>query len=65
MADANHPLASRTLCYEVTIKDIRDARPDELNCGYPLRHQGICSGSLGVAEQPLSLECKILLKTPF
>ncbi|MBZ5486825.1 peptidylprolyl isomerase [Halomonas aquamarina] len=34
--DTNHPLAGRTLCYAVTILDVRDATRAELAKGHPL-----------------------------
>jgi FKBP-type peptidyl-prolyl cis-trans isomerase SlyD len=32
--DANHPLAGKTLNFDVTILDVRDATPDELEHGH-------------------------------
>lgn len=34
--DANHPLAGQTVTFDVTIRDIRDATPDELQAGEAL-----------------------------
>ena len=45
--DANHPLAGQTLFYEVTIKNIRDAIPEEITCGHPLSAAINCSGLPG------------------
>jgi FKBP-type peptidyl-prolyl cis-trans isomerase SlyD len=33
--DANHPLAGKTVTFEVTVQDIRDATPEELQNGKP------------------------------
>ena len=33
--DANHPLAGQTVKFRVTIRDVRDATPDELRAGQP------------------------------
>jgi len=33
--DANHPLAGQTVRFQVTIREIRDATPDELQRGLP------------------------------
>jgi len=33
--DANHPLAGQTVKFRVTIRDVRDATPDELRSGQP------------------------------
>ncbi len=33
--DANHPLAGRTVTFDVTVRDIRDATPEELRSGRP------------------------------
>ena len=33
--DGNHPLAGQTVRFDVTIKDIRDATPEELRTGQP------------------------------
>jgi len=33
--DANHPLAGQTISFEVTVKDIRDATPEEIRDGRP------------------------------
>lgn len=33
--DANHPLAGQTVTFEVTVQDIRDATPKEINNGRP------------------------------
>lgn len=33
--DANHPFAGQTITFEVTVRDIRDATPDELRLGRP------------------------------
>ena len=33
--DANHPLAGQTISFEVTVKDIRDATPEEIRNGRP------------------------------
>ena len=33
--DANHALAGQTVSFEVTIKDIRDAMPEEIRAGKP------------------------------
>ena len=32
--DANHPLAGATLNFDVNVKDVRDATPEELACGH-------------------------------
>ncbi|HXE55057.1 MAG TPA: peptidylprolyl isomerase [Tepidisphaeraceae bacterium] len=32
--DANHPLAGKTLNFDVTVRDVRDATPDELQHGH-------------------------------
>ena len=32
--DANHPLAGQTLNFDVTVKEVRDASPDELSHGH-------------------------------
>jgi FKBP-type peptidyl-prolyl cis-trans isomerase SlyD len=46
-ADANHPLAGQTLYYDVTIKNIRKAMPEEIFSGHPLRAMQDCSGKPG------------------
>ena len=33
--DANHPLAGQTISFEVTVRDIRDATPEEIRNGRP------------------------------
>jgi len=33
--DANHPLAGQTIAFEVTVRDIRDATPEEIRNGRP------------------------------
>ena len=33
--DANHPLAGQTISFEVTVQDIRDATPEEIQNGHP------------------------------
>lgn len=33
--DANHPLAGQTVTFDVTVRDIRDATPEELRLGRP------------------------------
>jgi FKBP-type peptidyl-prolyl cis-trans isomerase SlyD len=33
--DANHPLAGQTVVFEVTVADIRDATPEEIQSGRP------------------------------
>ena len=33
--DANHPLAGQTITFEVTVQDIRDATPEEIQNGRP------------------------------
>jgi len=33
--DANHPLAGQTITFEVTVRDIRDATPEEIRNGRP------------------------------
>jgi FKBP-type peptidyl-prolyl cis-trans isomerase SlyD len=33
--DANHPLAGQTISFEVTVRDIRDATPEEIRSGRP------------------------------
>jgi len=33
--DSNHPLAGETLNFDVTVRDIRDARSEELDHGHP------------------------------
>lgn len=33
--DANHPLAGQTIGFEVTVQDIRDANPEEIQNGRP------------------------------
>lgn len=33
--DANHPLAGQTISFEVTVRDIRDATPEEIRDGRP------------------------------
>lgn len=33
--DANHPLAGQTISFEVTVQDIRDATPEEIQNGRP------------------------------
>jgi FKBP-type peptidyl-prolyl cis-trans isomerase SlyD len=33
--DANHPLAGQTVKFRVTIRDVRDATPEELRAGLP------------------------------
>lgn len=35
LVDANHPLAGRTLCFDVEIVAVRDATPEELEHGHP------------------------------
>jgi FKBP-type peptidyl-prolyl cis-trans isomerase SlyD len=34
MIDANHPLAGQTLNFDVTVRDVRDATPEELTHGH-------------------------------
>lgn len=38
--DANHPLAGQTVKFKVTIKDIRDATPEEIKNGRPATQFG-------------------------
>jgi FKBP-type peptidyl-prolyl cis-trans isomerase SlyD len=33
--DANHPLAGQTVHFHVTVQDVRDATPEELQSGRP------------------------------
>jgi FKBP-type peptidyl-prolyl cis-trans isomerase SlyD len=33
--DANHPLAGQTITFEVTVREIRDATPEEIRNGRP------------------------------
>ncbi|GMR03948.1 MAG: peptidylprolyl isomerase [Gammaproteobacteria bacterium] len=33
--DANHPLAGQTVTFEVTVQDVRDATPEEIQSGRP------------------------------
>ncbi|MBI3779096.1 MAG: peptidylprolyl isomerase [Gammaproteobacteria bacterium] len=33
--DANHPLAGQTISFEVTVQDVRDATPEEIQNGRP------------------------------
>lgn len=35
LLDANHPLAGKTLFYEIEIFEVREATPEEVNQGYP------------------------------
>jgi len=35
MADANHPLAGQRVIFEVTVRGIREASPEELQSGRP------------------------------
>ena len=45
VVDSNHPLAGMTLRYEVTVKGIRQARPEELQAGMPLpQYENGCGG---------------------
>lgn len=46
-ADANHPLAGQTLYYDVTIKNIRAATPEEIFSGQPFAPAQPCSGKPG------------------
>jgi len=40
--DRNHPLAGQTINFDITIVDVRDATPDELQHGHPMTG-GACS----------------------
>jgi FKBP-type peptidyl-prolyl cis-trans isomerase SlyD len=46
-ADANHPLAGQTLYYDVTVKNIRAATPEEIFSGQPISAMQCCSGKPG------------------
>ena len=46
-ADANHPLAGQTLYYDVTVKNIREATPEEILSGQPFPGVQNCSGKPG------------------
>jgi FKBP-type peptidyl-prolyl cis-trans isomerase SlyD len=39
--DANHPLAGKNLCFDVTVVAVREARPEELQHGHT---HGVCCG---------------------
>ena len=32
--DTNHPLAGKTVTFEISVKDIREARPEEISHGH-------------------------------
>ena len=42
--DGNHPLAGMDLNFDITIRDIRDATEEEINCGHIHHHHGSCCG---------------------
>jgi len=44
--DGNHPLAGKTMSFDVTIVDVRDATPEELQHGHPFISTG-CGSSCG------------------
>jgi FKBP-type peptidyl-prolyl cis-trans isomerase SlyD len=46
-ADANHPLAGQTLYYDVTIRNVRAATPEEIFSGVPFAPGQCCSGKPG------------------
>lgn len=47
--DANHPLAGVTLHFDVSIKDVREASPEELSAGH--LHSGCDCGCEGDCEE--------------
>lgn len=53
VADFNHPLAGKTLHFDITISDVREASPEELSCapggtcGCDSNTSGSCGGCAG------------------
>lgn len=52
--DGNHPLAGKSLIFDVTIKQVRDATPEELE---RVSGHGGCGGSCGGATQNACGHC--------
>jgi FKBP-type peptidyl-prolyl cis-trans isomerase SlyD len=42
--DGNHPLAGKTMEFDVTVVDVRDATPEEIQHGQPFISTGCHSG---------------------
>ena len=42
--DGNHPLAGKHLNFNVTVQEVRDAKPEEIEHGHPHQEGGCCGG---------------------
>lgn len=47
IADSNHPMAGKTLIFNVTVSGVRNATEEEIECGYPISEKKFCSGQPG------------------